>query len=148
MSGEMSLKLIGMVWMAAAVVCLSSVSGARAEQELSGDWLPLSFRGPQHWSLVGGAWQEDEEGLVTPPREPNVDRLAFYVGRMYSQVEAEFDFRWDIGHCGAGFVVCAQDPSHYYLVHFPSCAQCTRAEHFWAVISKVDDSRAMKSGCG
>ena len=140
MSGEMSLKLIGMVWMAAAAVCLSSMSGTGAEPRFSGDWLPLSFRGPQHWSLVGPAWEEDEEGLVTPPEEPNVDLLAFYVGGMYSDVEAEFEFRWNINHCGAGFVVRAQDTSHYYLVHFPCCAQCNRAEHFWAVISKVDDS--------
>ena len=139
MNGEMSLKLIGMVLMA-AVVCLSSMSGAGAGPAFSGDWLPLSFRGPQHWSLVGGAWQENEEGLVTPPREPNVDLLAFYVGKMYSEVEAEFEFRWNIGNCGAGFVVRAQDPSHYYLVHFPCCIQCNRAEHFWAAISKVDDS--------
>ena len=140
MSGEISLSLIGMVWIAAAAVCLSSMSRAGAEIEVSGDWLPLSFRGPQDWSLVGPAWEENEEGVVTPPGEPNVDLLAFYVGGMYSDVEAEFDFRWNINHCGAGFVVRAQDPSHYYLVHFPCCAQCDRAEHFWAVISKVDDS--------
>ena len=36
-------------------------------------------------------------------------------------------------------VVRAQDAEHYYLIHFPCCAQCIRAEHFWAAISKVGD---------
>ena len=98
MSGEMSLNLICMVWMAAAVVCLSSMSRAGAEIEVSGDWLPLSFRGPQQWSLVGPAWEEDEEGIVTPPGESAADHLAFYVGGKYSDVEAELDFRWNRGH--------------------------------------------------
>ncbi|MCK4323077.1 MAG: DUF1080 domain-containing protein, partial [Armatimonadetes bacterium] len=144
MSGEMSLKLTGMVWMAAAVVCLSSMSGAGVDQGLSGDWLPLSFLGPQHWSYIGGEWEENGvhgEGIINaPPAVQVADRLAFYVGRMYSEVEAEFEFRWHVPTCGIGFVVRAQDPSHYYLVHFPSCAQVGRAAHFWAAISKVDDS--------
>ena len=59
---------------------------------------------------------------------------------MYSDVEAEFDFRWDANHTGAGFVVRAQDPSHYYLAHFPCCGQHARAKHFWAAISKADGS--------
>ena len=127
MSGEMSLSLIGMVWMAAAVVCLSSMSRAGAEPGFSGDWLPLSPRGPLPWSYLTGEWEENDEGIITPPEVPAADRLAFYVGQMYLEVEAEFEFRWDTGHCGAGFVVRAQDPSHYYLVHFPCCGQCNRA---------------------
>ncbi len=66
MSGEMGLKLIGVVWMAAAVVCLSSMSAAGADQGLSGDCGEV-WGAPQHWSLVGPAWEENEEGLVTPP---------------------------------------------------------------------------------
>jgi len=131
---------MGMLWIATILVCLGSMTATASGEELDQDWLPLSFRGPQHWSVVGPVWEENEEGLVTPPREPNVDLLAFYVGRMYSEVEAEFEFRWNSYHCGAGFVVRAQDPSHYYLVHFPCCGQVTRAEHFWAAISRVDDS--------
>ena len=87
MSGNMSRKLTGMVWMAAAVMCLSSMSGVGAEPGVSGDWLPLSLWGPQHWSFVGRAWEENK-GIITPPtEEPNVDSLAFYVGRMYADME-------------------------------------------------------------
>ncbi|MCK4386174.1 MAG: exo-alpha-sialidase, partial [candidate division Zixibacteria bacterium] len=99
-----------------------------------------SFRGPQHWSYLSGEWAENEEGLIKPPAVAAADRLAFYVGQMYSEVEAEFEFRWNTNHCGAGFVVRAQDPSHYYLVHFPLCGQQYRAKHFWAAISKADGS--------
>ena len=88
---------------------------------------------------MGPAWSEDTDGLVTPPSQVGADLLAFSVGAGYAEVEVEFDFRWNIGHCGAGLIVRARDASHYYLVHFPCCAQCTRAEHFWAVVSKVDE---------
>ena len=37
-------------------------------------------------------------------------------------------------------MVRAQDPSHYYLVHFPCCGQHYRAKHFWVTISKADGS--------
>ncbi len=138
MYGDVTLKLSGTIVM--VLIGLAAASSIAASQGLSGDWLPLSFRGPQHWSYVNGAWAENDEGIITPPAVPAADRLAFYVGRMYSDVEAELEFRWDINHCGAGLVVRAQDPTHYYLVHFPCCGQCNRAEHFWAAISKVDDS--------
>ena len=64
--------------------------------------------------------------------------LAFRKDQVYRDFEATFKFRWNGGHCGAGFVFRAQDTRHYYLAHFPNVAQCTRAEHFWAMISKVD----------
>jgi len=137
---ETTFRVISAGALLVAVAMLMSTGGVKAQPGASGDWLPLSFHGPQHWSYIGGNWEEDEAGVINPPTEACADRLAFYVGREYSQVEAKFDFRWNIGHCGAGFVVRAQDPSHYYLVHFPSCGQHYRAKHFWAVISKADGS--------
>ena len=111
----------------------------RKSEGLSGQWQPLRFTGAEPWSFVGAAWQESDDGLVTPPSDPGDDLLAFWTGRTYADVEAEFEFRWNISHCGAGFILRAQNATHYYLVHFPCCAQCNRAEHFWAVVSKVDD---------
>ena len=109
------------------------------QRGLAGDWQPLSFRDADEWSYVGPAWEEDAQGLVTPPSQVGGDLLAFNTGRSYAAAEVEFDFRWNISHCGAGLIVRARDAGHYYLVHFPCCGQCNRAEHFWAVISKVGD---------
>ena len=39
-----------------------------------------------------------------------------------------------------GFIVGAQDASHFHLIHFPCCGQQYRAKHFWASISRVDES--------
>ena len=138
MYSDVALKLSGIL--VVVLVGLTAASSMAADQGLSGDWLPLSLKGPQHWSYLGGDWAENEAGVMTPPAVAAADRLAFYVGRMYSEVEAEFEFRWNTNHCGAGFVVRAQDPSHYYLVHFPCCGQHFRAKHFWVAISKMDDS--------
>jgi len=126
---ETTFELISAGALLVAVAMLMNTGGAKAQPGASGDWLPLSFRGPQHWSYLTGEWEENEEGIIAPPAVPAADRLAFYV-----------EFRWNTNHCGAGFVVRAQDPSHYYLVHFPLCGQQYRAKHFWAAISKADGS--------
>ena len=130
---KVGLNSMGLLWLAGITVCLGSTSLSGSEQGLSGDWMPLGFRGQQQWSFVGRAWQENDEGLILPPADAGSDLLAFYVGKKYSAVEAEFEFRWTMNHCGAGLAVRAQDPSHDYLIHFPNCAQCARASHFWAV---------------
>lgn len=108
-----------------------------------------------NWNFLGGRWSEDGDGVIKPPTisthrgasayegqcATNADGfLAFHTGAMYSDFEAEFQFRWDSGHCGAGFIFRAQDARHYYLAHFPCIGQCARAEHFWALISRVDDT--------
>jgi len=110
------------------------------DQGTSEDWLSLDFKAPEHWSFVGGPWKESDDGIVTPPEAREDEYLAFDVGKAYADIEAEFEFRADIPHSGAGLVVRAQDPSHYYLVHFPCCGQHFRAKHFWAAISKADGS--------
>src|SRR5205814_3897653 len=43
-------------------------------------------------------------------------------------------------HADLGFVVRAQDPTRYYLVHFPQSGQSYRAQHFWAALSIADGS--------
>ena len=144
MSGDMSLKLTGMIWMVAVVVCLSSMSGAGGEPGFSGDWLPLSLRGPQHWSFVGEPWVEDEVGVITPA-DWDEDHVAFYVGRAYDEVEAEFEYRWPDGHGTVGFVLGAQDPCHYHLVHFPLIAQNRRGKNFTVAVSQADGSGWLKN---
>ncbi len=106
---------------------------------LAGEWQSVSLRQSGQWSFVGGDWTQDNDGLITPSSRPGTDLLAIAADKTYTDLEAEFDFRWNVGHCGAGMIVRAQDAGHYYLVHFPCCAQCNRAEHFWAAVSKVGD---------
>jgi len=99
----------------------------------------MDLRDREQWSFVGGAWQESDEGIIEPPGKMLADdQLGFFLGKMYSDVEAEFEFRWNTSHCGAGLVVRAQDTSHYYLVHFPNCGQYTRGKNFAAAVSKSD----------
>jgi photosystem II stability/assembly factor-like uncharacterized protein len=137
------LKLLGVVWMTGVALGLFGLGSADG-QGVSGEWTALSVKDPQGWSFLGGAWLESEEGIIAPPAERADDHLAFNVSRAYSDLEAELEFRWDINHCGAGFVVRAQDPSHYYLVYFPCCGQHYRAKHFWAAIAKADGSGWLK----
>ncbi len=147
MNSETSIRVIGMLLMVPVVVCLGTMTRASAETLRIGD--------AHSWSFIGGAWSDGEGGLISPPRAPwnqgasayegqrttNDDvLLAFYTGRAYADFEAEFKFRWDGPHCGAGFVFRAQDARHYYVAHFPRIAQAGRGSHFWAMISKVDDS--------
>jgi len=99
----------------------------------------VTFGNARGWAFVGGAWTQNEQGVLTPPAERAEDHLAMHTARAYSDVDVEFEFRWSINHCGAGLVLRSRDASHFYLVHFPCCGQHFRAKHFWAAISKRDD---------
>ncbi len=151
---ETSLRLTGMLLIVAVMVAVAINSEANGAQDQD-RWNRLRIGDAHNWSFIGGAWSDGEGGLISPPPAPwntgasayegqrttNEDILmAFHTGRAYRDFEAEFKFRWDGGHCGAGFIFRAQDARHYYVVNFPCIGQCTRAEHFWALISKVDDS--------
>ena len=101
---------------------------------------PLRLEEGGDWAFVGVPWQESSEGIITPSEQPAEENLAFFIAQAYSDLEAEFEFRWDTHHSGVGFVFRAEDAQHYYLVHFPCTGQHYRAEHFWAAISKVDEN--------
>jgi hypothetical protein len=125
------------------MLCLAVVAGllnfgaqARSSEEFSS----LRLGDGQQWAFVQGAWQEDSQGTVTPPARAADEHLAFHTAKAYGDFEAEFEFRWNIQGSDAGFIFRAQDARHYYLVHFPCTGQQFRAAHFWAAISKVDDS--------
>ena len=122
--------------------------------DIAGRWKGLKIGSGRQWSYIGKPWKDGANGLIKPPpfpwnvraaaytgQESNNDEIlqAFHTGRAYGDFEAEFKFRWDGVHCGCGIIFRARDPQHYYVAHFPCIAQCTRAEHFWAVISKVGD---------
>ncbi len=90
------------------------------------------------WHFVEGAWSQDADGIISAPADLGDRNAAINTTSAYLDVEAEFEFRWDIVWTGAGFVFRAKDSLHYYMVHFPAVGQQYRAEHFWACISKVD----------
>ncbi len=133
----MSLKLMSMLCTVGIVVCLGSMGAARAQEE-GDNWMELQINNEQ-WQFVGGAWAEDEQGIITAPGNLG-ENLAVYTDQAYADFEAEFEFRWDGAWTNAGLVFRARDAQHYYVVHFPVSGQQRRAEHFWAAISKVDES--------
>ena len=123
--------------------------------DIAGRWKTLKIGSGRQWSYIGKPWKDGANGLIKPPpypwntgaaaytgQESNNDEIlqAFHTGRAYGDFEAAFRFRWDAGHCGCGIIFRAKDARHYYLAHFPCIGQCNRAEHFWALISKVGDS--------
>jgi photosystem II stability/assembly factor-like uncharacterized protein len=105
------------------------------------EWTALSMRGEAlaNWRFAGGEWSENDDGLIQPPHNLTDENLALYTEHAYGDFEAEFDFRWDSTWTTAGFVFRAQDARHYYVIDFPTVGQQYRANHFWCMISKVDE---------
>lgn len=116
--------------------------------------LEVKLNEPNQWSFVGegwitrgdagqeltahGSWNTGPDAYRGQQCTNDDVHLTFRTDRAYGDFEAQFKFRWDQAHCGAGFIFRARDAQHYYLAHFPAIGQCIRAEHFWALISKVD----------
>ena len=96
------------------------------------------------WRFVEGEWAENDEGVISAPGNLGNENLAFYIAQAYADFEAEFEFRWDMVWTNAGLVFRARDAQRYYMLHFPAVGQQYRAEHFWAAISKVDESGFVK----
>ncbi|MFN0165359.1 MAG: sialidase family protein [Bryobacteraceae bacterium] len=89
------------------------------------------------WQFVNGAWKQDGD-VVKPPTERADFYYAFRRGASHSDLTAEFDFRITTNHADAGLIIRAQDPAHFYMVHFPNGGQQYRAQHFWAALSVSD----------
>ena len=137
LEGRRTLIILGMV---GAIILTGCVSQDLSQQEFTA----LRLGDGSDWVFVNAEWQENAEGILTPADQPVEENLAFYTARAYSDFEAGFEFRWDHIHTGTGFVFRAEDAQHYYLVHFPCTGQQYRAEHFWAAISKVDETGWVK----
>jgi hypothetical protein len=105
--------------------------------------MELSIGDGCNWDFINGAWSEDEQGCINPPETRDTHFLAFYRPQAFSDLTAEFELMSSFGETGsgdAGIIVRAQDANHYYWVRFPWCGQQLRAKHFWAAISKVDET--------
>jgi hypothetical protein len=120
-------------------LCYCIAMTAADEGRGAAEWIPLRLDQPQDWSFIEGDWQESE-GVITAPENCADENLAMFHRHAFGDFEAEFDFRWDSSFTTAGFLFRAADVRHYYLLHFPAVGQQTRAEHFWACLSKVGAS--------
>ena len=120
------------------VACLAMMSSqALADQLRIGDGAD--------WQFVTSKWADADDGAITGSRDGDGQGLqgyclAFDKTSAYSDLEAEFTVSMPTGHADIGFIVRAQDPTHYYLIHFPQSGQSYRAQHFWAALSKAAGS--------
>ena len=113
---------------------------------MTDEWTSLHLQGAGACADVGGAWQESEGVISTPDASGTWvdDYLTFFRDQAYADFEAEFEFRWQTNHCGAGLILGAQNTGDFYLVHFPCCGQHYRAKHFWAAVSKTNKAGWLK----
>jgi len=108
----------------------------------------LSISDANKWEFVNGDWTEEGDGILKPPANARADdgqgmqgvRFAFYKEKAYRDVHVRFKIRHTGAHQDAGLILRARDANHFYLLHFPDCGQQSRAQHFWAVLSRMDDS--------
>jgi len=99
------------------------------------------------WTFVNGAWHDGPgKALVVPEDIIRQDgrgiqghHYAFLRDRVYDDLRISFRFRL-FPHSDVGIILRARDPSRFYLLHFPDCGQASRAQHFWAAFSRMDDS--------
>lgn len=97
------------------------------------------------WMFVNSQWRDTDAGGVVGVRTSDGNGLqgyclAFATSRAYADVEATFSIQMNAGHADQGLIVRAQDPTHYYLIHFPQSGQSYRAQHFWVALSLADGS--------
>ena len=106
----------------------------------------------KRWMFINGAWCDGPENALAVPdgmvRQdgPGMQghHYAFLRDRVYGDVHARFQFRLT-SHSDAGIILRAADASHFYLLHFPNCGQGSRAQHFWAALSRMDETGYLKT---
>ena len=99
------------------------------------------------WRFVNGDWVDGEGGGLCVPEElvrsvgygMEGMHYAFHRTLCCRDCVVRFEFQLT-SHSGVGIAFRARDESHFYLLHFPNCGQQSRAQHFWAALSKMDDS--------
>ncbi len=134
------MKYITLAIMTVALVALFAGGLSAAESKTQ-----LSIGDGTDWQCVSSTWADQPDGSIKATKTDDGDGLqgyclAFLKNKVYSDLEAEFDVTMPVGHADEGFIIRAQDPTHYYLVHFPQCGQGYRAQHYWAALSKADGS--------
>ena len=103
------------------------------------------------WHFVNGEWMDGPDDVLTVADEDADSdefclqgvHFAFYKPLCCADFTADFEIRLS-GHTDTGLVFRARDPRHFYLLHFPNCGQASRAQHFWAALSKMDGNGCLK----
>ena len=99
------------------------------------------------WHFVNGDWLDFNDsalGVATDDVRRHGDSLqghhyAFARHLCFDDVRMRFDFRAG-GHTDTGIVLRATGERDFFLLHFPGCGQSTRGQHFFAALSRMDDS--------
>jgi hypothetical protein len=137
----------------------SAQTGANSWRELT-----LTPDRQDEWVYVGPAWahaayEGDPQELIRPhikelhfeenaydgQRCRNADvHLAFNTAKAYSDLEAEFEFRFESATAGAGLIFGARNATEYHMAHLPTHGQTYRAKNFWAAISRMDRTGYLK----
>ena len=107
--------------------------------------MKLTIGDAHDWTFVNSTWTDTPTGGIAAERTADGDGwqgycLAFYKPLALSDVDATFTLQLNTGHADVGLIFRAQDPTHYYLIHFPQGGQSYRAQHFWAALSLADGS--------
>ncbi len=120
---------------------------------MTGNGLVLGFAERTEWTFINGEWVdgpahslEVPEGLLRQDGEGiQGHHYAFFRPRAYGDMHLRFEFMLNL-HSDVGIILRARDPSHFHLLHFPNCGQASRAQHFWAALSRMDDSGYLRIG--
>ncbi len=134
------MKHITLIIMTVALLALFAGCLSAGESKMQ-----LSIGDGKDWQFFNSNWSDQPDGSIKGAKDGDGDGLqgyclAFLKTKAYSDVEAEFDVTMPAGHADEGFIFRAQDPTHFYIVHFPQCGQGYRAQHYWAALSKADGS--------
>ena len=105
----------------------------------------------EDWHFVNGDWTDGKDGLLSVPEEVMRSdghgmqglHWAFHRRPCYRDCTVRFELSLE-PYTDAGIVLRACDEAHFYLLHFPNCAQASRAQHFWVALSKMDDTGYLK----
>lgn len=128
-----------------ALVMACAVNSTRAADAAQDNGNRLRIGDGSEWQFVNSTWKDTDDGGIAGARTGDGDGLqgyclAFHRGKAYSDLEAEFTVQMNTNHADEGLIVRAQDPTHYYVIHFPQTGQQYRAQHFWVALSVADGS--------
>ena len=135
------------IGLGAAVLVTSTLAATAAPKGKSRE---LRIGDGSDWMFVNSKWIDTDAGGIAGANIGDGDGwqgyvLAFNKTEAYSDLEATFTAQTGNRIMGdptgdIGLIVRAQDPTHYYLIHFPQCGQSFRGQHFWAALSVADGS--------